>query len=307
MDFTTHSDAGVYRLSDELAVVQTVDYITPVVNDPYDFGAIAAANALSDIYAMGARPITALNLVGFPAKTLPLTLLGEMLRGAADKAQEAGVSIVGGHSIDDSEPKFGLSVLGTAHPDALVTNARAQAGDDLILTKPLGSGILTTGLDRQLLDETSIGRITAVMSTLNATACQVMLDIGVHACTDVTGFGLLGHLHEMARASGVQAQVHLDQVPLFPLVWQLIEAGVAPQGTHNNHLYVRDHVRWSPHVSHQAQLVLCDAQTSGGLLMAVAPDRSAALLRALHDAGIPDAQHIGSCLKGTAGTIVVEH
>ena len=284
--------------------MQTVDFITPVVDDPYAFGAIAAANALSDIYTMGARPVIALSIVGFPAKSLPLSTLGEILRGAAEKAAEAGVSIVGGHSVDDNEPKYGLSVTGLVHPARMVTNAGARPGDALILTKPLGSGIITTGIDRQLVNGETIDRVVSVMSALNREPAEAMLSVGVSACTDVTGFGLLGHLGTMAQASQVGARVSLSAVPVMPEVWELVRAGVAPGGTHNNHRYLRDEVSWEEGISREAQLVLCDAQTSGGLLIAVAPEKKDALLQAIGETGTQAAM-IGHIMEREAGLRVV--
>lgn len=296
----TADDAAVYRLTDELALVETVDFITPVVDDPYAFGAIAAANALSDIYAMGARPVFALSIVGFPTKSLPISALGEIMRGGSDKAAEAGVSIIGGHSVDDNEPKYGLCVTGLVHPDHLVTNAGARPGDALVLTKPLGTGIITTGIDQRLVGQEAIDRIIRVMSVLNRAASQVMVSIGVNACTDVTGFGLLGHLRTMLQASHVGARINLSRVPVMPEAWDLVEAGVVPSGTHNNHRYLRDEVAWDSLVSREAQLVLCDAQTSGGLLMAVPPERLDALLQSLVAAGIVAAV-IGEIVGKEAG------
>ena len=299
----TLDDAAVYRLSDELAIVQTIDFITPVVDDPYSFGAIAAANALSDIYAMGARPVLALNVVGFPAKTLPLSVLGEILRGGADKAAEAGASVVGGHSIDDNEPKYGLAVTGFVHPDQMVRNAGARPGDALILTKPLGIGIITTGIDRLLVDRRTVDRVVAVMSELNRAAAEAMVRVGVNACTDVTGFGLLGHLHEMAEASGVAAAIVLESVPVLPEAWELVARGVAPEGTHNNHRYLGEFVDWGG-LSRAEQLVLCDAQTSGGLLIAVAPEKKETLVEALAAVGVAGAE-IGRIVPGRRGTVRV--
>jgi len=297
-----------------LALVQTVDYITPIVDDPYTFGAIAAANALSDVYAMGARPILALNLVGYPVKTLPMSLLGEILRGGADKLAEAGASLVGGHSIDDHEPKYGLAVTGLAHPDQIVTKAGARPGDVLVLTKPLGTGIITTGIDRQLVDQETVGQAVDVMLQLNCNAADAMLQacterserIGVHACTDVTGFGLLGHLHEMVTASGVGAQVMLSQVPVLGTVWALATRDCVPDGSHNNYRYLAEFVRYDPAITRAQQLVLCDAQTSGGLLMAVPLDRLEALLAALEAARTAVAAVIGEVVEGPVGRIEVQ-
>jgi len=296
----TGDDAAVYRLSDELALVQTVDFITPVVDDPYAFGAIAAANALSDVYAMGAKPVIALGIVSFPTKSLPLSVLGEIIRGSGDKAAEAGVSIIGGHSIDDNEPKYGLSVTGLVHPQKMITNAGARAGDVLVLTKPLGIGIITTGIDRRLVDRRTTDRVIAVMASLNRAASEAMVSVGVNACTDVTGFGLLGHLRVMAQASGVGARVSLSKVPVLAQAWDLAAKRVVPEGTHNNHRYLRNQVLWDESVSREAQLVLCDAQTSGGLLIAAAPERKEALLGALAARGI-SAVEIGQILDKEVG------
>ncbi len=301
----TGDDAAVYRLSDELAMVQTVDFITPVVDDPYAYGSIAAANALSDIYAMGAKPVIALSIVGFPTKSLPLSVLGEIMRGSGDKASEAGVSIVGGHSIDDNEPKYGLSVTGLVHPQKMVTNAGARAGDVLVLTKPLGTGIITTGIDRRLVGRRTVDRVIALMASLNRAASETMVSVGVSACTDVTGFGLLGHLRAMAQASGVGARVSLSKVPVLSEAWDLAEAGVVPEGTHNNHHYLRDQVSWDVGISRNSQLVLCDAQTSGGLLIAVAPERKDNLLQAMTARGV-DTYEIGQIMEKEAGLQVTQ-
>jgi selenide,water dikinase len=303
LDARTSDDAAVYRLSDELALVQSVDLITPIVDDPYAFGQIVAANALSDLYAKGARPLLALNVVGFPVKSLPLSALEEMLRGGADKLAEAGAYLAGGHSIDDDEPKYGMAVTGLVHPERVVTNAGARPGDALVLTKPLGTGIITTGIDRQLVAEETIERVVAVMSELNRAAAEAMLEVGAHACTDVTGFGLLGHLRELAVASGASAEVWLEKVPVLPEVWELVRQGAVPDGTRNNHRYLADHVAWEG-LTHEEQLVLCDAQTSGGLLIAVAEERRTALLQALESAGV-SAARIGEVVEGGAGRIRV--
>lgn len=279
--FAYGADAAIYRLSDTLAVVQTVDYITPVVDDPFAFGAIAAANALSDIYAMGARPVLGLNLVGFPVKTLPLGMLNDILRGGAAKLMEAGACLGGGHSIEDLEPKYGLAVTGTVHPKQIVSNSGARPGDVLIVTKPLGIGIITTGIDRGLVNGKTIERVTAVMTQLNRAASEVMLAVGVHACTDVSGFGLLGHLREMVEASGVGARLNWKSVPVLAEAWGLVEQDCIPDGTRNNLNYLADFVDWSRAVPPTARVVLCDAQTSGGLLMAAPPKKARKLLAAL--------------------------
>ncbi len=311
-----------------MALVQTVDYITPVVDDPYTFGAIAAANALSDVYAMGARPILALNLVGYPVKTLPMSLLGQILRGGADKVIEAGASLVGGHSIDDHEPKYGMAVTGLVHPDRVITKAGARPGDLLVLTKPLGIGIITTGIDRQLVDEETARRAVDVMLRLNRDAADAITSTGlstglrlghetlrqaqgrlfaerVHACTDVTGFGLLGHLQEMVSASSVGARVGLSQVPVLEEAWDLAARDCVPDGSYNNHRYLAEFVRYDPTITRAQQLVLCDAQTSGGLLLSVPPRQTGALLAALQEARTPVAAVIGEVVDGPAGRIEV--
>lgn len=297
-------DAAVYALRKDLALVQTVDFITPIVDDPYTFGAIAAANALSDIYAMGARPVTALNIVAFPIRSLPLATLQEILRGAAETVAEAGATIVGGHTIDDPEPKFGLAVTGLAHPDRIVRKAGGQVGDGLILTKPLGTGILTTALDRRLIGQEELRDAVETMCSLNRAAAEAMIEVGVHACTDVTGFGLLGHLHELAEASGVSAHMSLNQIPVLPGVWDLAKRDAVPGGSRNNQRYLTEYVTWSKGIKPEEQVVLCDAQTSGGLLMAVSPRQRSRLLAALRERGVLAAE-IGRLTRGPRGRITV--
>jgi selenide,water dikinase len=272
-------DAAVYRLGPDQAVVATVDYITPVVDDPYHFGMVAAANALSDIYAMGARPLFALNLVGFPRK-LPLTLLERILEGGAAKVAEAGISIIGGHSIDDPEPKYGLVALGLVHPDQVIRNGGARPGDRLFLTKPLGIGIATTAIKRDQAAPALMEAALRVMETLNREAAEAMCAVGPSAATDVTGFGLLGHLLEMLNASGVGARLRLAAVPVLEGVWDLVRAGVYPGGSERNLAHVTPSVEWGG-IEAAARLVLADAQTSGGLLIAVAPEKAASLAEAL--------------------------
>jgi len=273
----TADDAAVYRLSDELALVSTVDFFTPIVDDPYNFGRIAAANALSDVYAMGGTPLTALNLVAFPLDALGAPVLAEILRGGADVAREAGVSIVGGHSIDDPEPKYGLAVTGTVHPDRILRNAGARPGDLLYLTKPLGGGVASTATKRGKASGELIAAAVAAMTTLNRDGARAALAAGAHAMTDVTGFGLLGHLREMVEASGVGAEVDAGAVPVLPEVLELLSAPEPPiaGGTRRNRGWVEDSVDFSPDVPEERRWLLCDAMTSGGLLVAVpdgAPD-----------------------------------
>jgi selenide,water dikinase len=301
----TSDDAAVYRLSPELALAQTVDYITPLVDDPYQFGQIAAANALSDIYAMGARPLLALNVVAFPTDALPIAVLGDILRGGADKAEEADVRIVGGHSIDDKEPKYGLAVTGVVHPDHIWRNSTAQPGDRLILTKPLGIGIISTAIKRAVASVDLIARAVAVMSTLNQQAALAALEVGVHACTDITGFGLLGHLHEMTAGAGLGARISSREVPVLPEVAALAAQGLVPGGSRRNLAFVEPFVSFDDGIDVAQRLILADAQTSGGLLLAVAPARAGALIRALQDRGVPVTAEIGE-MEAAAGRITVE-
>jgi selenide,water dikinase len=286
-------DAAVYKISDDIALVQTVDYFTPIVDDPYTFGAIAAANALSDIYAMGVKPVMALNIVGFPVNELSLDILVEILRGGADKAKEAGIPIAGGHSIEDKEPKYGMVVTGLAHPDRIMTNSGAKPGDALILTKPIGTGIINTALKAEVAAQESVDAAVKVMSTLNRAAAECMMRIGVNSCTDVTGFGLLGHLYEMISASGVGAEVSYGKVPLIPGTWELADDLIIPAGTSRNHEYLGDHVVWDNRVEYEEQMILCDAQTSGGLLISVPEEKSAALIESLEGSGALVAARIG--------------
>lgn len=278
-------DASVVRISDEYAVVQTVDYISPVVNDPYEFGRIAAANALSDIYAMGATPSFALNIVGFPVNTLPIGYLNEILRGGAEMMAKAGVPIVGGHTYDDHAPKYGLTVTGFVHPGRYVTKRSVQEADVLILTKPLGVGVITTAIDKGLASVESEQKAIEVMTTLNDQAAKVMMEVGVHACTDVTGFGLLGHLYEMVRDSSFCAEIHFSNIPVIQDAWDLIDDRTISNGTRNNRQMLRDHVSWDETLQEYQRWMLCDAQTSGGLVMAVSMEKKEHLLSELAHAG----------------------
>jgi selenium donor protein len=305
----TADDAAVYRLGPDLALVQTLDYFTPIVDDPYGFGAIAAANSLSDLYAMGATPLFALNIVGFPVNKLPLAVLKDILRGGADKAREAGIGIVGGHSIDDAEPKYGLVCTGRVHPDRIWRNVGARAGDDLVLTKPLGMGIISTAIKREKAAPALIQRAIETMATLNRDAADAVIATGgAHAVTDVTGFGLLGHLREMTAGSAVGARVRLADVPILEGVWDLARSGLVPGGTQRNlqHLQATQAVEWGPGLTELEQLVLSDAQTSGGLLVAVPRARTAALLDHLRSARTPTAARIGEIVEDPRGRIWVD-
>jgi len=304
----TGDDAAVYRLGPEIALILTVDYFTPIVDDPYSFGAIAAANAVSDVYAMGGKPLLALNIVGFPIDKLPKEVLAEILRGGAEKAMEAGVLIVWGHSIDDDEPKYGLAVTGVIHPDLVVTNKRARAGDDLILTKPLGMGIISTAIKREKASTSLVRRAVQVMSTLNRDAAEAMTEVGAHACTDITGFGLLGHLYGMTRASGVGAKIKLSKVPILPEVWELAKEGCIPGGTRKNYSFLQEKeaVTWDPGIDEMTRLVISDAQTSGGLLIAVAKEKSQDLLSRLEARKTQAAVLIGEIVDDSSRRIHVE-
>jgi selenide,water dikinase len=291
----TADDAAVYRLSDELAVVTTVDFFTPVVDDPYDFGRVAAANALSDVYAMGATPITALNLVAWSLEQLGRDSLLEVLRGGAAVAREAGAALVGGHSIDDPEPKYGLAVTGTVHPDRLVRNSTARVGDDLFLTKPVGGGIVSTAAKRGRAPEQFVRRAVEVMTTLNRDAAAAAVAAGAHAMTDVTGFGLLGHLRELAAASGVAAELHADAVPVIAGALELVREAEPPLagGTRRNREWVEEVVEWADGVPEERRWLLCDAMTSGGLLVAAPPGSDLPFTR------------VGSLARGEPGRIAV--
>ena len=293
----TGDDAAVYRLDDDTALIQTVDFFPPIVDDPYAFGQIAVANALSDVYAMGGTPLIALNVVGFPV-ALPKDILGTILVGGADKAREAGTLIVGGHTVDDEEPKYGLSVTGVVAPGAEVTNAGAMPGDDLVLTKPLGTGVITTAGKQGVASDDVIAEAVGVMATLNKAASHAMTADGaregVHGCVDVTGFGLLGHLRGMTRASGVGATVKLGAIPFIPGAKELAEQGVAPGGTHRNLDSLNADVRWDEAITDIQKLLLADAQTSGGLLIAVAKSHTPALLESLEAHGVETRAVIGT-------------
>jgi selenide,water dikinase len=264
-------DAAVYRLSDDLALVQTVDFFTPIVDDPYLFGQIAAANSLSDVYAMGGHPVTALNVAAFPVKSLPVSILGEILKGGADMASSAGVTIVGGHTIDDEEPKYGLAVTGTVHPARFLTARGARPGDELVLTKPLGTGVISTVLKAGAATEAHAHAAVRWMLTLNRAASQTMLAVGAHAATDISGFGLLGHLSDLCNASDVSAIVNVDAVPLLPGALDYARLGYVPGGTRSNLDFVRDRVRIPASLDEAVLSLLADAQTSGGLLIALPP------------------------------------
>jgi selenide, water dikinase len=307
VDASTRDDAAVYQLTPDRAIVATVDFFTPIVDDAYDFGRIAAANAFSDVYAMGGTPLLALNLVGWPRDKLPYELLGDVLRGGADIAKEAGAFVLGGHSVDDPEPKYGMVAIGEVHPHRVVTLARARAGDALVLTKPIGTGVLTTALKRDLATAAEISAAVTSMATLNAGAARAMRATGggVHAATDVTGFGLLGHLRNMLVASGLAAELDAAVIPLFPNAVALAERGAIPGGSKRNRDALSPDVTFGAEVPEAIRVLLFDAQTSGGLLIAVDPDRAGTLVAALEREGTPAAARIGRLTRGAAGAITV--
>ena len=297
---STGDDAAVYRLDDRIGLVLTVDFFTPITDDPYEFGSVAAANSLSDVYAMGGRPLVALNVVGFPA-ALAGEMLGDVLRGGYDKAAEANCLIVGGHTVDDNEPKYGLSVVGLVEPGRQVSNAGARPGDVLVLTKPLGTGIVTTGCKAGVAPPGSVEIAVETMATLNRAASEAMMEVGVNACTDVTGFGLMGHLTGMLRASGVGAEIRASAAPVLPGVEELLSQGVAPGGTHRNESGVAAYVEWDDAITENDRLLLCDAQTSGGLLISVPEERLSLLLDALEARGVETRAIVGHINDGPAG------
>ena len=303
MGAETGDDAAVYRLNDETALIVTVDFFPPITDDPYEFGAIAAANSLSDVYAMGGSPLIALNVVGFPA-ALDKEILGRTLQGGYAKAAEAECLIVGGHTVDDPEPKYGLSVIGVVTPGQQVSNAGAQPGDALVLSKPIGTGIITTAGKQGVVDPEVMAGAVQTMAALNRPAAAAMMQVGVNAATDITGFGLLGHLQSMVKGSGVAAEISLAAVPVLPGVRELLAKGVAPGGTHRNVSSVAGAVHWDAALTDADRLLLCDAQTSGGLLMSVAPDRADALVAALGEQGAPCAAVVGRITAGPAGAIL---
>lgn len=295
----TADDAAIYKLSDDLALVLTTDFFTPIVDGPRDFGRVAAANALSDVYAMGGKPTAALSIVGFP-DALPATVLGEILAGASEVASEAGINIVGGHTIKSEEPIFGLAVVGTVHPSRVLSNAGAKPGDVLILTKPLGLGIISTAAKSDQDSRGAIQEAIRVMTTLNRVAAEVLTKFEVHALTDVTGFGLLGHLRNVTAASGVEADVYFAAVPILDAAIEYVNAGIAPGGTRANAKFLADWVTFSPDVSPEEQLLLCDAQTSGGLLAAVPEAVADEVVAALSDASTLASAVVGK-ITGTGG------
>lgn len=301
----TADDAAVYKLDDEKAMIQTLDFFTPIVDDPKAFGRIAAANSLSDVYAMGGEPIIALNIVGFP-NCLPIEILGEILQGGAEKVQEAGALLVGGHTIEDDEPKYGLSVTGLVHPDKVLSNATAQVGDVLILTKPIGIGVMNTAIKGGLASEAEIAQAVEVMAYLNKDAADGMKQVRVNACTDITGFGLIGHLYEVAKASDVSIELYSDDVPVLEGVRAHAEMGLIPAGMYKNMHYVGHHVEVSDDLDEVMEDLLHDPQTSGGLVISLPEDEAEKLLAIYKDSLKTDYNVIGRVLTKGEKSILVK-
>ena len=296
----------MYKLSEDLAIVQTVDFFTPIVDDPYTFGQIAAANALSDVYAMGGKPITAMNIVCFPSKTLDISILRDILRGGLEKLREAGVVLIGGHSVDDEELKYGLSVTGTIHPGKVVTKSGARAGDKLILTKPLGTGIINTAAKGGVASEETIANVTRSMSALNRTASEVIQEIGCNACTDITGFGLLGHACEMIQNSEVGLKIRASSVPIFAEAVEFARMGMIPGGTYRNKEFRSRMVKVAAGLPDYRLDILFDPQTSGGLFISVSTPKADILLSGLHKAGVLEAAIVGEVVAQPRETIILE-
>ena len=297
-------DAAVYKLSDDIAIVQTVDFITAIVDDPYSFGMITAANSLSDVYAMGGRPVTAMNIVAFPSETMDISVLTQVLSGALAKLNEAGVTLVGGHSVKNSELKYGLCVTGIVHPQKVVTKSEAKVGDKLILTKPLGTGILTTALKAGLVDEKTKTKLTEQMAKLNDKAAEVMVSLGAHACTDITGFGLIGHACEMAENSGVAIELYLDKVPFIREVMQFAQMGLIPEGMYANEEF-RAHMVEGSQADEDLMAILYDPQTSGGLFIAVSPEKADKMVEQIRQAGDEQAAIVGQVIDSPKSQIIV--
>jgi selenide,water dikinase len=298
-------DAGVYRLTDEIALVQTVDFFTPIVDDPFTFGQIAVANSLSDVYAMGGTPICAMNIVGFPIDTMDISVLQEILAGGLDKMKEAGVTLVGGHSVTDPELKYGLSVTGTVHPDRVLTNRGILAGDHLVLTKPLGTGIVNTAVKAELAERSAIDAVVESMSALNRDAARTMCDFPVRACTDVTGFGLLGHVREMIEGSGVSVQIDVERLPFFPAAVTYANMGLLPEGLHRNRKHWENFLVVVEGVQRHMVDIVCDPQTSGGLLIILDERSSAQLISRLYAEGIP-AVDIGFAVSDDGEKVILD-
>ncbi len=299
-------NAGVYKLTEELAIIQTVDFFTPIVDDAYMFGQIAVANALSDVYTMGGKPLTAMNIVCFPIDSMDISVLKDILRGGIDKMAEAKVILVGGHSINDTELKYGLSVTGTVHPKKLVTNGGARKGDRLILTKPLGTGIINTAIKAGMVDTKTIARVTKCMATLNDKASELMQEIKVHACTDITGFGFLGHTVQLAQNSKVGININVASIPFFPEAGDFARQGLCPAGLHRNREFYSPQVKTASELPAYTQDILYDPQTSGGLLISLGAGKAELLLNRLKQAGVEDAAIVGEVVGEPSGTVTIK-
>lgn len=297
-------DAGVYKLRDDLAIIQTMDFFTPIADDPYTFGQIAVTNALSDVYAMGGKPLTAMNIVCFPVEKMDIAILREILRGGLDKMREAGVLLVGGHSVEDDELKYGLSVTGVIHPDKVLLNRGERAGDKLILTKPLGTGIVSTALKGGIADEALVAKSIKVMTSLNKTAAELMMETpDVHACTDITGFGLLGHAAEMIDGADVGMVIRSSSVPYFPEIREFVEMGVIPAGLHRNRAFRNHMIDIEPACPDWMVDILFDPQTAGGLLISVSGNEAESLIKRMRDHGVSEAVIIGEIVAEPKGKI----
>lgn len=301
----TFADAGIYKINDEMALVETLDFFTPVVNNPYDYGQIAAANAVSDVYAMGGKPLTAMNILCYPLKSLDKDILVEILRGGADKVNEAGATVVGGHTLQDTEVKYGLSVTGIIHPDKIVTNAGAKPGDVLVLTKPLGTGLIISAIKANKVFEEDISIVTRSMTSLNKTASETMLESGVNACTDITGFGLLGHACEMAEASRVTLSFSAGRIPIFDGCERYVKMGLIPGVSKLSKKYLKDAIRIDSRVREELVDVLFDAQTSGGLLISLSEEKAEVICATLKERGVMAARIVGKVCERRDVSLVV--
>ena len=306
VSFDTRDDAAVYKIRDDLAIVFTADYITPVIDDPYLYGQVAAANSLSDIYAMGGRPLMALNLCNFPPRGVDKKVLEDIVRGGADKIREAGALIVGGHTVKDEELKYGMAVVGTIEPERVVKNSTAKVGDVLILTKPIGTGVMITSFKGKIISEEVMEKAVSTMAELNRAACEAMQEVGVSAATDITGFGFAGHALEMAEGSGVSLKVHFDAIPRFPESLELIRLGVRTGVTESNRLLTIEKIEFSSDLAPHEEMLFFDPQTSGGLLISVPADRAERLLSLLRERGVERAAIIGEVVPDSPPGLIVE-
>ena len=298
-------DAGVYQISADTAIIQTIDFITPIVNDPYSFGQIAAANSISDVYTMGGRPITAMNVVSFPSGDMDISILKEILRGGLDKIQEAGAALMGGHSVNDPEMKYGLAVTGVVHPDKLITNSGTRIGDCLVLTKPLGTGVMSTALKNRLTDEKEMQEAIRSMTSLNKAAAELMIELGAHACTDITGFGLIGHASHLIQEGETGIEFDFNEIPFFPEVMDLSRKEVYPGGLERNREFYSPQVEFRGRIPQYKRNLLFDPQTSGGLLIALSPAKTELMVEKLKKLKI-HAVIIGKIIKDTGHKIIVK-